>query len=189
MRLNRKQTVELFRKHYLKVVIGFVLMIIISLVSGVSMQTMLVAAVLILLAAFSTFYFNYANVPVNFELVKMATILMAYSHGIAAGLIVGIISTVAGKILIGRIDEKLPISVVAISLVAIVAGLFQGSETSIAVLGIALVGIYNVALFSLSVAMGGDLEWNLPYEGTNFAINFILFTRIAPYLLPVLQIQ
>ena len=187
MRLDREQTVELFRKHYLKVVIGLVLMTLISLVSGVSMQTMLVSAVLILLASFSTFYFNYANVPVNFELVKMATILMAYSHGIAAGLVVGIISTVAGKVLIGRIDEKLPISVVAIAVVAVAAGLFHGSETSIAVLGIALVGIYNVALFSLSVAMGGDVGWNLPYEGTNFAINFILFTRIAPYLLPLVQ--
>ena len=188
MRLSRKETIEIFRRHYLKVVIGFALLILISLVSGVSVQTMLVSAVLILLASFSTFYFNYANVPVNFELVKMATILMAYSHGIAAGLIVGILSTIAGKVLIGRIDEKLPISVAAIAVVAIAAGMapaiFPGA--GIAVLGITLVGLYNVALFSLSVAMGGDLGWNLPYEGTNFAINFILFTRIAPYLLPLL---
>ena len=189
MKLNREGTLRLFRKHYLKVIIGFVLMIIISLVSGVSVQTLLVSAVLVLLASFSTFYFNYANVPVNFELVKMATILMAYSHGIAAGLIVGIISTIAGKILIGRIDEKLPISIAAIAIVAVAAGvaphLFSG--VSVVWLGIILVGIYNVALFSLSVAMGGDVGWNLPYEGTNFAINFILFTRIAPFLLPLVQ--
>ena len=186
MRLSRKETVELFRKHYLKVIIGLLLVILASLVFGVSVKTILFSAVLILLASFSTFYFNYVNAPVNFELVKMATILMAYSHGIAAGLIVGIFSTIAGKVLIGRIDEKLPISVAAIAVVAVAAGLFHGSETSIVVLGITLVGLYNIALFSLSIAMGGDVGWNLPYEGTNFAINFILFTRIAPFLLPLL---
>ena len=182
-KLSRKEALELLKKHYVKLAVVFVLIIGISLVSGASVKTITALLVLILLASFSTFYFNYVNVPVNFELVKLATILTAYSHGITAGLIVGIVSTIAGKVLIGRIDEKLPISIIAIATVATLAGLFSGAD--IVILGIALVGIYNVALFALGTAMGGQVGWNLPYEGTNFLINFVLFTRIAPLLLPL----
>ena len=183
--MGKKQTYDFFKRQYLKLVISTGAVLLFSLLLGVSVKTVLLMALLILLASFSTFYFNYVVVPVNFELVKMSTILAAYTHGIAAGLIVGISSTILGKVLIGRIDDKLPISVAAISLLAVAAGLFSGAD--IVVLGILLVGFYNIAVFSLTHVMGGDIMWNLPYEGTNFVFNFILFARIAPLLLPLLQ--
>ncbi len=185
MRMGRKEADAFLRRHYLKIVIAAAIVLLLSLLLGVSVAAIALTALLILVASFSTFYFNYIVIPVNFELVKMSTILVAYTHGIAAGLIVGILSTMLGKVLIGRIDDKLPISIAAISLLAVAAGLFQAAN--IALLGIALVGIYNIALFALTHAMGGDLGWNLPYEGTNFFFNFILFTRVAPLLLPLLQ--
>jgi len=185
MKISKKKVLELFRKHFLKLIFAVVVLVALSLLFGTSVKTIIFAIILILLGAFSTFYFNYVVAPVNFELVKLGTILMAYTHGIAAGLMVGILATILGKVLIGRIDEKLPISVIAISLVAVGAGLFPGAN--IVVLGIALVGLYNIALFSITQATGGDLGWNIPYEGTNFLINFILFTRIAPFLVPLLQ--
>ncbi|MAG15535.1 hypothetical protein CMO88_00580 [Candidatus Woesearchaeota archaeon] len=185
MKISKQQAFAWFKKSYLKLIFAIVALILLSLLLGTSVKTLVFAIVLILLASFSTFYFNYVTAPVNFELVKMSTILMAYTHGIIAGLIVGIAATIIGKILIGRIDEKLPISVAAISIVAVAAGLF--SAANIVVLGILLVGFYNISLFSISMTTGGDLGWNIPYEGTNFAINFILFTRIAPFILPLLQ--
>ncbi len=185
MKMLKEQTYAFFRRHFLKLAISATAALILSLLIGVSLQTMLMLALLILAASFSTFYFNYVVVPVNFELVKMSTILAAYTHGIAAGLAVGIFSTVLGKVLIGRIDDKLPVSVAAISLLAVAAGLF--SSANIVALGIVLVGIYNIALFTLTHVMGGDLGWNLPYEGTSFLFNFVLFTRIAPLLLSLLQ--
>ncbi len=185
MGIWKKKTYEFFKRHYLKTLLSTAAVMVLSLLIGVSVKTVLLMALLIILASFSTFYFNYVVVPVNFELVKISTILAAYTHGIAAGLVVGVSSTILGKVLIGRIDEKLPISVAAISLLAVAAGLFPSA--GIAVLGIVLVGFYNVALFFLTHAMGGDIMWNLPYEGTNFVFNFILFSRIAPFLLPLLQ--
>ncbi|MBS3133192.1 hypothetical protein J4470_03640 [Candidatus Woesearchaeota archaeon] len=185
MKISKKQAIGLFRKHFLRLVFASVALAMLSLLLGTSVKTIIFAIILILLGAFSTFYFNYVAAPINFELVKLGTILMAYTHGIAAGLIVGILGTVLGKVMIGRIDEKLPISVIAISLVAIGAGLFPGAN--IMFLGIALTGLYNIALFSVTMATGGDLHWNIPYEGTDFAINFVLFTRIAPFLVPLLQ--
>lgn len=185
MGIGKKQTYDFFKRNCLKLALSAVAVLLLSLLLGVSVKTVLLMAMLILLASFSTFYFNYIVIPVNFELVKMSTILAAYTHSIAAGLVVGIASTILGKVLIGRIDDKLPISVAAISLLAVAAGLFPSA--GIVVLGIVLVGFYNIALFSLTHAMGGDVMWNLPYEGTNFVFNFILFTRIAPLLLPLLQ--
>jgi len=185
MKISKRNVLDAFRKHFLKLMFAAIVLIGLSLLFGTSVKTVVFTIGLIAIASFSTFYFNYVNAPVNFELVKLSTILMAVSHGIAAGLIVGVLSTIIGKVLIGRIDEKLPLSVAAISLLAVGAGIFSGVE--IVVLGIVLVGIYNIALFSISQLMGGDLGWNIPYEGTNFAINFILFTRLAPLLLPLIR--
>ena len=185
MKITREQTALFLKKNVMKISLVTIGMIALSLLSGISVITIAMLTLLILIASASTFYFNYINAPVNFELVKMSTILAAYTQGIPAGLIVGILSTIAGKVLIGRIDEKLPLSVAAISIVAILAGLFNSAEIS--VLGIFLVGLYNIALFSISMLTGGDLKWNLPYESTNFIINALLFSRIAPLLIPLLQ--
>ncbi len=185
MKASRREAIAFLRRNYLKFLSAIAAVIIISLLFGVSVNAIVGIALLVVAASFSTFYFNYVAVPVNFELVKLATIMVAYTHGIPAGLAVGILSTIFGKVLIGRIDDKLPISIAAISIVAVLAALFSSAE--ITTLGIMLVGLYNVIMFSISMALGGDFGWNLPYEGTNFAINFILFTRIAPLLLPLVQ--
>ena len=160
MKVSKKEAYGLFKKHYLKLSGVAAAFVVLSLLFGTSVNIILLAFVLIVLASFSTFYFNYVNAPINFELVKISTILMAYSNGIVAGLVVGVLATIIGKILIGRIDERLPISVIAISFLAIGASVFSSSD--IVTLGIVLVGIYNIALFSLSVALGGSLGWNLP---------------------------
>ncbi|MBI2137110.1 hypothetical protein HYU12_01180 [Candidatus Woesearchaeota archaeon] len=184
METGRQKAYGFLRKHIAKIALAAAIVIIASLISGAPIKTIILAAALIAAASFSTFYFNYVSVPINFELVKLSTILMAYTHGMAAGLAVGITSTLLGKILIGRIDEKLPISAIAISAIAALAALFPTAD--IATLGITLTAIYNISLLALSLATGGQLSWNLPYEGTNFIINLILFTRIAPFIANIL---
>jgi hypothetical protein len=181
MRTTRTDALAFFRKHALKAALAVVAVVVTSLLLGTSVTTLLLALVLIVVASFSTFYYNYLSVPVHFELVKLSTILMAYQHGAIAGLLVGVLATIGGKVLIGRIDEKLPISVGAISVLAVLAAAFSGAD--IVTLGVALVALYNVSMFAISMALGGDFGWNLPYEGTNFMFNFILFTRIAPMII------
>ncbi|MBI2663931.1 hypothetical protein HYX10_01155 [Candidatus Woesearchaeota archaeon] len=184
MKATKQQAFDWLGKQKIKVLTGIVFVALLSMLLGASVNTVAAALLLITVAAFSTFYFNYFTAPVNFELVKMSTILMAYTHGIVAGLIVGVLSTIIGKVLIGRIDEKLPISVAAISLVAVAAALMPAA--GIATLGIILVAAYNVSMFAISLATGGDIGWNLPYEGTNFVINAVLFSRVAPLIAPLL---
>lgn len=180
MKATRKKALSFVKRNAIKIGIVIAIFLLSSLILGVSAQTLLTVIVFIALASFSTFYFNYVSAPINFELVKLFTILTAYNYGMAAGLTVGILSTIIGKVLIGRIDEKLPISVAAISVVAVLAAIF--STADIVVLGIILVGLYNISLLAISLGTGGDIGWNVPYEGSNFVINFILFTRIAPFL-------
>ena len=164
-----------------KIAVAIAGLLLFSLLFGISIKTTFMVLALILAASFSTFYFNYVVVPVNFELVKMATILTAVSYGFWQGLAVGIASTFFGKVLIGRIDEKLPLSMLMISIIAVAASIF--STANITTLGITLVLAYNVTMFALSMLMGGDLAWNLPYEGTNFVFNVFLFVKVAPFLL------
>ena len=173
------------RRNVRKVGLAMAALLIFSLVFNVSFKAVFLVVLLIIAASFSTFYFNYVSVPVNFELVKLATILTSVSHGWLAGLAVGMAATFFGKVLIGRVDEKLPMSMAVIALLAVAASLLSG--VSITLLGIALVLAYNMLMLVLSMMMGGDLAWNIPYEVSNFIFNLFIFTKIAPILLHLMR--
>ncbi|MBI2581253.1 hypothetical protein HYV85_05625 [Candidatus Woesearchaeota archaeon] len=167
-----------------KMLVAIAALLLVSLFFGIPVKTVFIIPLLVAAASFSTFYFNYFVAPVNFELVKLATVLAAVAYGFLPGLAVGVASTFLGKVLIGRIDEKLPLSMLTISLIALAAAIF--SSANITALGVTLVLAYNVTMFSLTQLMGGDLMWNLPYEGTNFVFNMFLFVKVAPFLLQVM---
>lgn len=167
-----------------KILAAIAALLLVSLLFGINVKTVFIVSLLVAAASFSTFYFNYFAAPVNFELVKLATILTTVAYGFLPGLAVGVASTFFGKVLIGRIDEKLPISMLMISVIAVAAAIF--SDAGITALGIILVLAYNVTMFLLTQLMGGDLAWNLPYEGTNLLFNAFLFTKVAPFLLQLM---
>lgn len=177
---KREAVAGFIRGNTKKIAFAIAGLVVFSVLFGIPVKTTFVVLLLILAASFSTFYFNYVRAPVNFELVKLATILVAVSHGLLPGLAVGIASTFFGKVLIGRIDEKLPLSIVAISIIAIAASVFSSAD--ITTLGITLVVAYNIAMFAITQFMGGDLAWNLPYEGTSLVFNVLLFLNVAPAL-------
>ncbi|HLD97361.1 MAG TPA: hypothetical protein VI934_03395 [Candidatus Nanoarchaeia archaeon] len=173
------------RANALKVAVAIAALLLFSFVFHGSIKAAVIIPILVLAASFSTFYFNYISLPVNFELVKLATILTAASYGFLPGIAVGIASTFFGKVLIGRIDEKLPLSMLAISLVSLAASMLHSIDVTM--LGIALVLAYNTLMLMMSIMMGGDLAWNLPYEASNFFFNLLLFTKVAPLLLQVMR--
>ena len=173
------------RSNVRKIAVAIAALLFLSLIFHSHIKMVLTIPILILAASFSTFYFNYVSLPVNFELVKLATILTAVSYGVLPGLAVGIASTFFGKVLIGRVDEKLPMSMMVIAIVAVAASLLSG--VSITALGISLVLAYNILMFGISIMMGGDLAWNIPYEASNFFFNLFLFTKIAPALLQIMR--
>lgn len=184
----KKRLASFLRRNVKRIALAIACLLLVSLIFDISPRALLAVPLLILVASFSTFYFNYVVLPVNFELVKLATVLASVAYGPLPGLAVGVASTFFGKVLIGRIDEKLPLSMLAISAMALAAAFFH-SPGNIAGLGMALVAAYNLAMLGLSQAMGGDLAWNVPYEGTNLLFNLFLFSKIAPVLLQLLSGQ
>ena len=175
----------LIRRHWLKVAAAVALLLLLSLIFGTSVKEIFFLLLFITLGSFSTFYFNYIRPPIKFELIKLFTILTAVAYGIVPALVVGITSVITGKVLISRIDERLINSLIFITIVAIAASIFITPE-NIVLGGLILVGIYNIGVFTLSMVMGGDLMWNLPYEGSDFIINYVLFTGLAAFLLSLL---
>ena len=173
------------RSNVRKIAVAIAALLFLSLVFHSHIKMVLTIPILILAASFSTFYFNYVSMPVNFELVKLATILTAVSYGVLPGLAVGIASTFFGKVLIGRVDEKFPMSMMVIAILAVAASLL--SAVSITALGITLVLAYNILMLGISKMMGGDLAWNIPYEASNFLFNLLIFTKIAPALLQIMR--
>ena len=184
MPLSKERVAELVKKHWVKAVFVLLLLFGISYVFNTSFKMIVVMTVFIVLGSFSTLYFNYVRPPIHFETVKLGTVLVAVAYGIIPGIVVGVVSTLLGRVLIGYIDERLPISLVTISGVAIAASIFSAPD--IAILGIALVLSYNITMFAISTFLGGDIGWNLPYEGSNFLINLLWFTKVAPWLLPLI---
>lgn len=182
---KREAVADFLRSNAKRIALAIAGLVVLSLIFGISVKTTFVVLLLILAASFSTFYFNYFRAPVNFELVKLSTIVVAVSHGLLPGLAVGIASTFFGKVLIGRIDEKLPLSMLTISIIAVTAAVFNAAD--ITTLGITLVAAYNVTMFVITQVMGGDLAWNLPYEGTNLLFNVFLFMKVAPTLQQLIQ--
>lgn len=182
---KREAVANFLRSNTKKIAAAVAALALFSLLFGIPVKTTFVVLFLILAASFSTFYFNYFRAPINFELVKLSTILVAVTHGLLPGLAVGIASTFFGKVLIGRIDEKLPLSMLTISIIAVAAAIFNSAD--ITTLGITLVFAYNVTMFVITQVMGGDLAWNIPYEGTNLLFNAFLFAKAAPLLLPLVQ--
>lgn len=178
MKLNRKEVFDYISDRWIWMVIIAILLVLLLIIMGSSFLIILTVIFFILIGAFSTFYFNYITLPVNLELVKIGTILTASIIGIPAGLIVGILATLIGKILIGRIDEKLPISLALIALVAIAAGFVN--PDNLVLWGVVLVLFYNILSTVLAMIVGTDLMWTVPYEGTNLFWNIFLFTAILP---------
>ncbi|MBN2454709.1 hypothetical protein JXB11_04140 [Candidatus Woesearchaeota archaeon] len=185
MLLSKKGIREIVKKHYLKAILIVAALLALSLLFNTSIKSLIVIAVFIVIGTFSTFYFNYVRVPIHFETVKLGTILCAVAYGFYPALIVGLVSTFFGKVLIGRIDERLPISMIGITLVAVFAALF--SSANIATLGVVLVLCYNIYIFLMALLLHGNMAWVLSYEGSNFLFNLLWFTRIAPFLLPAIQ--
>jgi hypothetical protein len=180
-----KAVKDFVRKHYPKAITAFAVLFALSLAFDISLKQLVIMAAFIVIGSLSTFYFNYVHVPIHFETVKLGTILCAVAYDIPSALLVGLSSTFLGKVLIGRIDERLPISMLTITGVAVAAGIF--SAANITPLGITLVLCYNITIIIMGLLLRGNVAWNLAYEGSNFLVNLFWFTRIAPWLLPLIR--
>ena len=150
-----------------------------------SMKAIVVLLLLTVAGSLSTIYYHYFHGPVNFELVKLSTVLAAVAYGMIPALFVGIAATMFSRLLSGRMDATLIVSIAGIAVMAVLAAVFN--SMNIVWLGIALVLLYHLLTAPLQLMMGGSLGYGAMFVGTNILFNVILFSRVAPILLAVIK--
>lgn len=185
MRIDATKWKNRLQQHYPTILTASAILLTISLIFGQSIKTILIVSLLIITATFSTFYYNFfKNNPINFELIKFATILISVKYGATLGITAGIISTISSKVLSEKLDHTAIPSLAGITLVALAASTFP--ETDITKLGIILVIAYHLLTAPIQLAFGGTLLYGAAYVGSNLIFNLFLFGRIAPTLIRVM---
>ncbi|GEM_PF-1882586 len=172
---------EKLRPYYFRMLAAALIVLSVMFLFGRSFQFVLVVSGLIAAASLSTFYQNFFKSPVNFELIKFSTVLASAGYGVVTGLAVGIISTIASKIISEKLDQTSFPSLIGIVVVAVAASMFSSvGIDNIVWLGMAMVVIYHAITAPIQMALGGTFAYGIVYVGSNLAFNFIIFSRLAP---------
>lgn len=120
------------------------------------------------------------------ELIMLITVLGSFVYGAKTGALLGATAMLMDYALSARFSYFVPVTTAAYMLIGIFAGSF--SALGITTVGIAAAVIYNLVTSFIVVAfMGGHLDKCLRFGLSNIALNFVLFTTIAPWLLRILM--
>jgi len=122
---------------------------------------------------------------IGVELITFVTVLVGFAYGPAAGLVMGGILITLHFILARNIGAHLVYCIPAMALVGFAAGYGHALQLGIALLGVSLSALYNVVTGAIGTVMFGDFPDELVWGGTNFALNYVLFTAAAPAILAV----
>lgn len=120
------------------------------------------------------------------ELIMLITVLGSFVYGAKVGALLGATAMLMDYALSARFSYFAPITTAAYALIGLFAGSF--SALGITAVGIAAAVIYNIVTSSIIVSfMGGHIDKCLRFGISNIALNFVLFTAIAPWLLSMLK--
>src|SRR3989338_2305356 len=122
---------------------------------------------------------------IGIELIMLITVLGSFVYGPKTGALLGATAMLMDYALAARFSYFAPITTAAYVLIGLVSGSFSAFE--ITTVGIGATIIYNLATSFIIVAfMGGHIDKCLRFGLSNIAINFALFTTVAPWLLSIL---
>jgi hypothetical protein len=169
---------EYAKEHVARIATLAIVILIFTLVFGPGLKLAILVLLVILLGALSTLYYNFFHGPVNFELVKFGTIMLAVTQGWLPAILAGTLASIFGRVISGRIDHRLLISIIGIIIMSIAAQPF--THVDIRILGIGLVLLYHAVTLPISLAMGDRLWFVSLYVGSNIFFNTILFIYFGP---------
>ena len=119
------------------------------------------------------------------ELIMLITVLGSFVYGAKIGALLGATAMLMDYALSARFSYFVPVTTATYVIIGLVAGSF--SSAGITAVGITAAVIYNLATSFIIVAfMGGHIDKCLRFGLSNIALNFVLFTAIAPWLLSIL---
>lgn len=157
-------------------------------VFAISSVKPLVFVVLFIIHALACFFLRTLKntARLGIELIMLITVLGSFVYGAKVGALLGATAMLMDYALSARFSYFVPVTTAAYMLIGIFAGSF--SALGITTVGIAAAVIYNLVTSFIVVAfMGGHLDKCLRFGLSNIALNFVLFTTIAPWLLRILM--
>ena len=138
----------------------------------------------IVVASLAETYNARFRTPIHLDFVKLGTVLTSSAYGAPVGIFVGIASTFFSKLFSSRLDFTILISLIGITVMAILADAFSG--ISITALGIALVLVYYLITMPINLMLGEELGHAIVYVASSVAVNVVLFSQVAPRLIGLL---
>lgn len=119
------------------------------------------------------------------ELTMLITVLGSFAYGAKTGALMGAAAMLIDYIVSARISLFSPVTITTYALIGLLAGNF--ASLGITAVGIAAAVAYNLVTSFIIVAfMGGHIDKCLRFGVSNIALNFVLFTTVAPWLLSML---
>ena len=147
-----------------------------------------VFVVLFILHALACFFLRTLKntARLGIELIMLITVLGSFVYGAKIGALLGATAMLMDYALSARFSYFVPVTTAAYVIIGLVAGSF--SPAGITAVGITAAVIYNLATSFIIVAfMGGHIDKCLRFGLSNIALNFVLFTTVAPWLLSILK--
>ncbi len=139
----------------------------------------------ILAGAFSMWYHVYIKWSLGMELVFSGTILCSIAYGPLAGAMVGFLGLFLGKLLTMKLAPITFLSLIAITIVGIIAHfMFTGN---VSVTGITLLLAYNIILLPLYYMMGGNPIRLVAFSATHLLFNWWMLSKVAPILIKLMM--
>jgi len=134
--------------------------------------------------AFFVGVFEFKKIGV--ELVTFTTVLAGIVYGPVVGLALGAILVTTHLILTKSLGPYILYCIPMMGVVGFLAGTLNAGDAT--TLGVALSLAYNLVTGGLGSVMMKDFFEELVWSGTNFALNYVLFLKVAPIILLMLGV-
>lgn len=144
------------------------------------------AILLLLHAATSVIFRSIKNSSrVSIEFTMLITILASFAYGAKTGAVLGAVSMLMDYAFSARFSYFMPVTIITYALIGFFAASFAGF--GITAVGIAATVIYSIVTSTIIILfMGGHPQKCVTFGITDIALNILLFTAVAPWLLSIL---
>jgi len=153
------------------------------------LEQFIIALLVVTSAVIAFFIGQFELKKFGIELVTFTTVLSGFLYGPLVGMVVGAFLITVHLILAKSLGSYVLYCIPTMAVVGLLAGYavaggwFGGD---IVMVGIILSLVYNLITAGLGTIVLGDFFNELLWSGTNFALNFVLFLKIAPAVLSIL---
>ena len=153
------------------------------------LEQFIIALLVVTSAVIAFFIGQFELKKFGIELVTFTTVLSGFLYGPLVGMVVGAFLITVHLILAKSLGSCVLYCIPTMAVVGLLAGYavaggwFGGD---IVMVGIILSLVYNLITAGLGTIVLGDFFNELLWSGTNFALNFVLFLKIAPAVLSIL---